>query len=256
MMDAFHHTDSDAADGRVMLVTGGSRGIGAAIARAAVAVGYTVAVTYESSEVAANDLVTFGGAHAAIRSDAGDEASIVRTFADVVSRFGRVDALINNAGIAGAYCTIDAVDAEMLARLWAVNITGPFLYAREAVRHMSTNSGGTGGSIVNISSKAAVLGGSGEWVHYAASKGALETMTTGLAKEVATQGIRVNAVRPGLIETDFDRTLAPGRADRLRPSIPMQRSGTADEVAAAVIWLCSDSASYTTGAFLDVTGGR
>lgn len=245
-----------AATDRVMLVTGGSRGIGAAIARAGVAAGYTVVITYESSDIAANDLVTFGGAHLALRSDAGDEKSIVTTFASVVDTYGRVDALVNNAGIAGTYGTIDTVSAAMLDRLWAVNISGPMLYSREAVRHMSTANGGVGGSIVNISSKAAVLGGGGEWVHYAASKGALETITTGLAKEVATQGIRVNAVRPGLIETDFDRTLAPGRSDRLRPSIPMQRSGTVDEVAAAVIWLCSDAASYTTGTFLDVTGGR
>ncbi len=245
-----------ATSSRVMLITGGSRGIGAGIARAAVAAGYTVAITYEHSEIAADDLVTFGGAHLALRSDAGAEDSIVQTFAEVVQKFGRVDALVNNAGIAGGYGTIDTIDAAMLSRLWAVNISGPFLYAREAVRHMSTANGGAGGCIVNITSKAAVLGGSGEWVHYAASKGAIETMTTGLAKEVATQGIRVNAVRPGLIETDFDRTLSPGRADRLRPMIPMQRSGTVDEVAAAVIWLCSDAASYSTGAFLDVTGGR
>jgi len=239
-----------------MLVTGGSRGIGAAVARAGVAAGYTVVITYESSEVAANDLVTFGGAHLALQSDAGDEAAIVSTFATIIEAYGRVDVVVNNAGIAGSFGTIDTISSPMLERLWAVNISGPLLYAREAVRHMSTFNGGRGGSIVNISSKAAVLGGSGEWVHYAASKGALETITTGLAKEVAAQGIRVNAVRPGLIETDFDRTLAPGRSNRLRPNIPMQRSGTVDEVAAAVIWLCSDAASYTTGTFLDVTGGR
>jgi NAD(P)-dependent dehydrogenase (short-subunit alcohol dehydrogenase family) len=239
-----------------MLVTGGARGIGAAIARAGVAHGYTVVITYEASTIAATDLVTFGGAHHAIRSDAGDEHAIVATVAEVLDHHGRIDALVNNAGIAGGYGTIDTVTGEMLARLWAVNITGPFVYAREVVRHMSTACGGRGGAIVNISSKAAVLGGSGEWIHYAASKGALETMTTGLAKEVANQGIRVNAVRPGLVETDFDRTLAPGRSDRLRPTIPMQRSGTVDEVAAAVLWLCGDAASYTTGTFLDVTGGR
>ena len=244
------------AEPPVMLVTGGARGIGAAIARAGVAAGYTVVVTYEHSEIAASDLVTFGGAHLALRSDAGDEAAIVATFDSVLDTYGRVDALVNNAGIAGTYGTLDSVTGAMLERLWAVNISGPMLYSREAVRHMSTARGGRGGSIVNISSKAAVLGGGGEWVHYAASKGALETITTGLAREVATEGIRVNAVRPGLIETDFDRTLAPGRSDRLLPGIPMQRSGTVDEVAAAVIWLSSDAASYTTGTFLDVTGGR
>lgn len=250
------HADPAPQHDRVMLVTGGARGIGAAIARAGVAAGYRVVVTYQSSNVAAADLVTYGGAHAAIRCDAGEEPAVVASFAEVVARFGHVDALVNNAGIAGSYGTIDGVTAEMLTRLWAVNVSGPFLYAREAVRHMSTSSGGRGGAIVNITSKAAVLGGSGEWVHYAASKAALETMTVGLAKEVATQGIRVNAVRPGLIETDFDRLLAPGRRDRLRPAIPMQRSGLPEEVAAAVIWLCSDAASYTTAAVLDVTGGR
>ncbi len=241
---------------RVMLVTGGSRGIGAGIATAGVTAGYTVVITYESNAEAADDLVRRGHADHALRSDAGDERAIEATFAEVVDRYGGIDVLVNNAGIAGAYGMIDTVDGEMLARLWAVNISGPFLFAREAVRHMSTSNGGAGGVIVNISSKAAVLGGSGEWIHYAASKGAVETMTTGLAKEVAAQGIRVNAVRPGLIETDFDRTLSPGRADRLRPMIPMQRSGTVVEVAAAVIWLCSDAASYCTGTFLDVTGGR
>ncbi len=241
---------------RVMLITGGSRGIGAATARAATQVGYTVAITFEKSEQAAAELVSNGDAAFAMRADAGDEAAVVATFAEVLEHFGRVDALVNNAGIAGSYGGIDTVDAAMLTRLWAVNITAPFLYAREAVRHMSTANGGRGGSIVNISSKAAVLGGSGEWVHYAASKGALETMTTGLAKEVATNGIRVNAVRPGLIETDFNTHASPGRVERLRPTVPMQRSGTVDEVAAAVIWLCSDEASYTTGAFLDVSGGR
>ena len=239
-----------------MLVTGGSRGIGAGIAVAASAAGYDVAITYETSQQAADDLVAAGHASIAICSDAADPASAATTFAAVLDRFGRVDALINNAGGGGAYGGIDIVDAEMLTRLWAVNITAPFLYAQAAVAHMSTDHGGRGGNIVNITSKAAVLGGAGEWVHYAASKGALETMTTGLAKEVATQGIRVNAVRPGLIVTDFDRDLAPGRTERMRTMIPMQRTGSAAEVAAAVIWLCSDAASYTTGTFLDVSGGR
>jgi NAD(P)-dependent dehydrogenase (short-subunit alcohol dehydrogenase family) len=239
-----------------MLVTGGSRGIGAGIAVAASAAGYDVAITYESSQQAADDLIAAGHAAVAIRSDAGDPGSAATTFSTLLDRFGRVDALINNAGGAGAYGCIDTVDAGMLSRLWAVNITAPFLYAQAAVAHMSMSNGGRGGSIVNITSKAAVLGGAGEWIHYAASKGALETMTTGLAKEVATQGIRVNAVRPGLIVTDFDRDLSPGRTERMRTMIPMQRTGSTAEVAAAVIWLCSDQASYTTGAFLDVSGGR
>lgn len=240
----------------VMLITGGTRGIGAAIARAASQAGYTVAITFETSDVAADKLVTEGSVDLAIRSDAGDEAAVVAAFAEVVETYGRVDALVNNAGIAGSYGTIDTVTGEMLERLWAVNISAPFLYAREAVRHMSTANGGRGGCIVNISSKAAVLGGSGEWVHYAASKGALESMTTGLAKEVAAVGIRVNAVRPGLIETDFNEHASPGRVERVRPMVPMQRSGTVEEVAAAVLWLCSDASSYTTGAFVDVSGGR
>lgn len=239
-----------------MLVTGGSRGIGAGIALAATAAGYDVAITYQRDQSAADELVGAGHAAIAIRSDAGDTARAGATFSSVIERFGRVDALINNAGGGGAYGGIEVVDAEILTRLWAVNITAPFLYAQAAVAHMSTDHGGHGGNIVNITSKAAVLGGAGEWVHYAASKGALETMTTGLAKEVATQGIRVNAVRPGLIVTDFDRELSPGRTERMRPMIPMQRTGTAAEVAAAVIWLCSDAASYTTGAFIDVSGGR
>ena len=240
----------------VMLITGGTRGIGAAIARAASHAGYTVAITFETSDVAADELVTEGSVDLAIRSDAGDEAAVVAAFAEVLETYGRVDALINNAGIAGSYGTIDTVTGDMLERLWAVNISAPFLFAREAVRHMSTANGGRGGCIVNISSKAAVLGGSGEWVHYAASKGALESMTTGLAKEVAAVGIRVNAVRPGLIETDFNDHASPGRVERVRPMVPMQRSGTVEEVAAAVLWLCSDASSYTTGAFVDVSGGR
>ncbi len=240
----------------VMLVTGGSRGIGAAIARAATHAGYTVAITFESNQQLADALVTGGAAELAFASDAGNETAIIDAVAKVVETYGRIDALINNAGIAGSYGGIDTVSAPMLERLWAVNISAPFLYSREAIRHMSTANGGNGGCIVNISSKAAVLGGTGEWVHYAASKGALETMTTGLAKEVASLGIRVNAVRPGLIETDFNDHASPGRVDRLRPTVPMQRSGTVEEVAAAVLWLCSDAASYTTGAFLDVSGGR
>ena len=241
---------------RVMLITGGSRGIGAATARAATNAGYTVAITFASNAAAAEALVDDGSVSLAIQSDAGHEDAVVAAFAEVIEAYGRVDALINNAGIAGSYGGIDTIHGDMLTRLWAVNISGPFLFCREAVSHMSTANGGVGGCIVNISSKAAVLGGTGEWVHYAASKGAIETLTTGLAKEVAALGIRVNAVRPGLIETDFNDYASPGRVERLRPTVPMQRTGTVHEVAAAVLWLCSDAASYTTGAFIDVTGGR
>ena len=241
---------------QTMLVTGGARGIGAGIAVAASAAGYRVAITYEKSRADAEQLVADGNADVAIQSDAGDPQAVADTFAAVVDRYSRLDVLVNNAGIGGAYGTIDIVTPEMLDRLWAVNITAPFLYSKAAVAHMSTDHGGRGGSIINITSKAALLGGAGEWVHYAASKAALEAMNTGLAKEVATQGIRVNAVRPGLITTDFDRELSPGRTERLRPMIPMQRTGSPADVAAAVLWLCSDAANYTTGAFLDVTGGR
>ncbi len=241
---------------RTILVTGGSRGIGAGIARAAHDAGWTVVITYERSKDAAESLVAAGVVDLAVQSDAGNEDAVVATFADVVERLGSVDALVNNAGISGPYGTIATVDTAELNRLWSVNISGPFFACREAVRHMSTANGGTGGAIVNITSKAAVLGGSNEWIHYAASKAAVEALTIGLAKEVATQGIRVNAVRPGLIETDFAIDITPGRFDRIRPTIPMQRCGTVEEVGAAVMWLCSDAAGYTTGTFLDVSGGR
>jgi NAD(P)-dependent dehydrogenase (short-subunit alcohol dehydrogenase family) len=162
--------------------------------------------------------------------------------------------LVNNAGIAGSYGTLDSYTVEALDHLWAVNLTGPFVCAREAVKRMREDD--RGGSIVNISSKAAVLGGSSEWVHYAASKGGIDTMTVGLAKELAPYGIRVNAVRPGLIESDFHLHATPGRIERMAPLIPMQRAGTSDEVAEAVLWLASPAASYVTGAFIEVTGGR
>jgi NAD(P)-dependent dehydrogenase (short-subunit alcohol dehydrogenase family) len=178
-------------------------------------------------------------------------------FAQIDDRCGRLDVLVNNAGIAGSYGTLDTYTAESMERLWAVNLTGPFICAREAAKRMRADrGGGGGGSIVNISSKAAVLGGTNEWVHYAASKGGIDTMTTGLAKELAPHGIRVNAVRPGLIESDFHLHATPGRVDRMLPLIPMQRVGTADEVAEAVVWLASPAASYVTGAFIDVAGGR
>jgi NAD(P)-dependent dehydrogenase (short-subunit alcohol dehydrogenase family) len=175
-------------------------------------------------------------------------------FAEIDTRLGRLDVLVNNAGIAGSYGTLDTYTAAALERLWSVNLTGPFLCAREAANRMRTAGGG--GSIVNISSKAAVLGGPNEWVHYAASKGAIDTMTTGLAKELAPHGIRVNGVRPGLIDSDFHLHATPGRMDRMTPMVPMQRVGTPDEVAEAVLWLASPAASYVTGAFIDVTGGR
>ena len=239
----------------VMLVTGAGRGIGAAISRLAAAAGYAVVVNYAASTQIATALVEeIGNDSIAVCADVGDEDAVLAMFAEIDKRFGRLDVLVNNAGIAGSYGTLDGYTVESMERLWAVNLTGPFVCAREAANRMRAS--GSGGSIINISSKAAVLGGSNEWVHYAASKGGIDTMTTGLAKELAPHGIRVNAVRPGLIESDFHLHATPGRVERMMPLIPMQRAGTADEVAEAVLWLASPAASYVTGAFIEVTGGR
>lgn len=246
-------------DRPVIVVTGASRGIGAAVALAA-APTHDVVVNYVASATAAeslaDDLRALGSDVLVACADVGDERAVVDMFASVDEHYGRLDSLVNNAGIAGGYGTLDVIDATMLQRLWAVNITGPFVCAREAATRMRTDRGGHGGSIVNISSKAAVLGGTGEWVHYAASKGAVDTMTIGLAKELAPFGVRVNGVRPGLIESDFHLHAPDGRLERMAPMIPMQRAGSPAEVAAAVMWLASDAASYATGTFIDVTGGR
>jgi NAD(P)-dependent dehydrogenase (short-subunit alcohol dehydrogenase family) len=239
----------------VMLVTGASRGIGAAISRRAAAEGYSVVVNYAASAEVADALVReIGNDSFAVQADVGDEKAVLAMFATIDERFGHIDVLVNNAGIAGGYGTLDSYTVEALERLWAVNLTGPFVCAREAANRMRADT--HGGSIVNISSKAAVLGGPNEWVHYAASKGAIDTMTTGLAKELAPHGIRVNAVRPGLIESDFHLHATPGRVERMTPLVPMQRVGTPEEVAEAVVWLASPAASYVTGAFIEVTGGR
>jgi NAD(P)-dependent dehydrogenase (short-subunit alcohol dehydrogenase family) len=239
----------------VMLVTGASRGIGAAVARLAAKAGYRVVVNYTSNGDAATAVVDeIGNESFAVKADVGDEAAVLAMFAEIDQRCGHLDVLVNNAGIAGGYGTLDTYTVAALERLWAVNLTGPFLCAREAARRMRER--GAGGSIINISSKAAVLGGTNEWVHYAASKGGIDTMTIGLAKELAPEGIRVNAVRPGLIESDFHLYATPGRVERMTPLVPMQRVGTPDEVAEAVVWLASDAASYVTGAFIEVTGGR
>jgi NAD(P)-dependent dehydrogenase (short-subunit alcohol dehydrogenase family) len=239
----------------VMLVTGASRGIGAAISRRAAAAGYSVVVNYAASAEVANALAhQIGNGSFAVQADVGDEQAIIGMFATIDEHFGHIDVLVNNAGIAGGYGTLDSYTVEALERLWAVNLTGPFVCAREASNRMRADK--QGGSIVNISSKAAVLGGPNEWVHYAASKGAIDTMTTGLAKELAPHGIRVNAVRPGLIESDFHLHATPGRVERMTPLVPMQRAGTPEEVAEAVLWLASPAASYVTGAFIEVTGGR
>ena len=238
-----------------MLVTGASRGIGAAIARQAAATGYSVVVNFATNEDVANALATdIGNDSVAIRADVGDETATLAMFAEIDDRYGRLDVLVNNAGIAGSFGTLDTYTVAALEHLWAVNLTGPFVCAREAANRMRAD--GRGGSIINISSKAAVLGGSNEWVHYAASKGAIDTMTIGLSKELAPHNIRVNAVRPGLIDSDFHLHATPGRVERMMPMVPMQRAGAPDEVAGAVLWLASPAASYVTGAFIEVTGGR
>lgn len=240
-------------DGQLALVTGSSTGIGLALARGLAQAGARVVLNGRDTQRLASAQAALRGEGLAIESrafDVCDPAATEAAVAGIEADFGALDVLVNNAGIAGGYGPLKVVDGEMLARLWAVNITGAFLCAREAVARMH------GGNIVNVSSKASVLGGSGEWVFYAASKGALDTMTIGLSKELAEQRIRVNGVRPGLIESDFHLHAPPGRIERMRPTVPMQRSGTADEVAAAVLWLASSAASYVTGTFIDVAGGR
>ncbi|WP_256752032.1 SDR family oxidoreductase [Mesorhizobium sp. Mes31] len=246
---------------KVLLVTGGSRGIGAAICRLGSKAGYRVAVNYASNQAAADALVseikTAGGEAFAVKGDVGSEADVVAMFGAVDRAYGRLDAFVNNAGIVDAKARVDEMDVSRLERMMRINVVGSFLCAREAVKRMSTRHGGPGGSIVNISSAAAVLGAPGEYVDYAASKGAIDTFTIGLAREVALEGIRVNAVRPGLIDTEIHASGGqPDRIERFRDILPMRRAGTADEVAGAVLYLLSDAASYTTGAILNVSGGR
>jgi NAD(P)-dependent dehydrogenase (short-subunit alcohol dehydrogenase family) len=247
--------------GKVLLVTGGGRGIGAAVARLGAAAGYRVAVNYASNEPAAQAVVeqikTAGGEAFAVKGDVGSEADILAMFSAVDQRFGRLDALVNNAGVVDRKSRVDEMSLQRLERMMRINVIGSILCAREAVKRMSTKSGGQGGAIVNLSSVAAELGSPGEYVDYAASKGAIDTFTVGLAREVAEEGIRVNAVRPGTIDTEIHASGGqPDRASRVAPSIPMKRPGTADEIARAVLFLLSDEAAYTTGAILDVSGGR
>lgn len=244
-----------------LLVTGGSRGIGAAIARGAAARGYDVALTYASDAEAASgvvrDIEAAGRRALAVRCDVAVDADVRAAFAAADGALGALDAVVINAGITSAFSRVDACEPETVERVMAVNVNGAFFCAREAVRRMSTESGGAGGAIVAISSRAATLGSPGEYVHYAASKAALNTLVLGLAKEVAREGIRVNAVSPGLIDTEIHaRAGRPERPARMAPLIPMGRIGTADEVAATALWLLSQEASYVTGAIVDVGGGR
>ena len=244
-----------------LIVTGASRGIGAAVVLLAGQRGFSVAVNFASGEAEArsvvSQIVSAGGQAVAIRADVGREEDVVRLFEVAERELGPITGLVNNAAITGGFARVEAVTARALEEVFRVNIAGPFLCAREAVRRMSTRHGGKGGSIVNISSRAAHTGSAGEWVHYAASKGAVDSFTIGLAREVATEGIRVNAVAPGLVDTGLHAANGdPGRLERLKGTIPMQRAGLPQEVAEGVVWLLSPAASYTTGAILEIGGGR
>lgn len=247
---------------KVMLITGGSRGIGAATARLAVNKGYAVAVNYVSDKIAAEalceDLRTNGGRAMAIQGDVSQLPDVEQMFEQTQRNFGPITAVVNNAGITGKSSRLDAVSPATIATVIAINTTGAIFVAREAVKHMSTRHGGKGGVIVNISSAAALLGSPGEYVWYAASKGAIDSLTTGLAKEVAMEGIRVVSVTPGMIDTEIhDRsTRDQARVERIRPTIPMQRTGKAEDIAEAVLFLASDAANYITGTTLRVSGGR
>lgn len=245
----------------VFLVTGGSRGIGAATARLASARGYAVCVNYATNSKAAGQVVSDiekdGGTACAVQADVANEADVIRLFESCDKELGTLSVLVNNAGILEKQMRLEDVDAARIDRIFAANVRGAILCAREAIRRMSTKHGGKGGAIVNVSSMAARLGSPGEYVDYAASKGAIDAMTIGLAKEVAGEGIRVNAVRPGIIATDIHADGGePGRIDRIGPTLPLGRGGTAEEVAQAILWLASDEASYSTGTFIDVSGGR
>jgi NAD(P)-dependent dehydrogenase (short-subunit alcohol dehydrogenase family) len=246
---------------RVLLITGGSRGIGAATALLAAQDGWAVAVNYANNQAAANQVVQAiaqaGGQAIAVQGDVADEAQIVRLFATVDQQLGPVSGLVNNAGVVDVTARVEDMSWQRLERMMRINVIGSFACAKEAIRRMSTRHGGQGGVIVNLSSVAARLGAPAQYVDYAASKGAIDTFTVGLAKELATENIRVNAVRPGVIDTDIHASGGlPNRARDLAPQIPMQRPGTAEETAQAIVWLLSDKASYVTGTCLDVTGGR
>lgn len=244
----------------VLIVTGGSRGIGAATARLAGQLNYAVCVNYRQNQVAARRVVQEieqqGGTAIAIAADISQESDVMHLFETVDRQFGRVTALVNNAGILERQMRVEKMDAARLNRIFAANVIGSFLCAREAVKRMSINHGGTGGAIVNVSSIAARSGAPGEYVDYAASKSAIDALTIGLSKEVASQGIRVNGVRPGFIDTDIHASGGePDRVERVKQFIPMQRGGQAEEVAQAIVWLLSDEASYIAGAHIDIAGG-
>jgi NAD(P)-dependent dehydrogenase (short-subunit alcohol dehydrogenase family) len=245
----------------ILLITGGSRGIGAATALLAAQRGYTVAVNYTSNEEAANDVVrqirASGGNAITVQANVAIESQVLAMFDKIDDTLGRLTALVNNAGVLDVAARVDEMSVARLKRIFDINVLGGFLCAREAVLRMSTRHGGAGGAIVNVSSVAARLGGASQYVDYAASKGAIDAFTVGLAKEVALEGIRVNAVRPGIIETDIHASGGqPERARQMAPMVPMHRAGSALEVAQAIVWLLSAESSYTTGALLDVAGGR
>ena len=245
---------------KVIVVTGGSRGIGAATSRLAAERGYSVGVNYLENAEAANQIVEEiegnNGKAIAVQADVSVEADVVRLFETIDSKLGTPSALVNNAATLGPRTRVENLDAERIERVFAVNVTGSFLCAREAVKRMSTRNGGKGGAIVNVSSGASTFGSPNTYVDYAASKGAIDTMTIGLAKEVADGGIRVNGIRPGFIYTDIHATFGePDRVDRMAQTVPMKRGGQPEEIATAILWLLSDESSYTTGAILDVAGG-
>ena len=245
----------------VVLITGASRGIGAATALLAARQGYAVAVNYSANSLAADEVVRQirqgGGSAMAVQADVADEAQVLTMFEKVDAKLGRLTALVNNAGVVDQTSRVEAMSMARFRRMFEINVFGSFVCAREAVRRMSTRHGGAGGTIVNLSSVAARLGAPGQYVDYAAAKGAIDSFTLGLAKEVAAEGIRVNAVRPGIIETDIHASGGlPNRAREMAPQLPMQRPGSAEEVARSILWLMGAESSYTTGTVLDVTGGR